>query len=109
MGRLLPPPPPPPTKGPVSGWEGFSADLGHCSFWVIGRPTWNWKGEASRAAHSSYPGAGTGRLERRMGLPPVEVSEQQMGGSARQRVASGDLCFLGCPAQGEESALLSEK
>lgn len=74
------PPPPPPTKGPVSGWEGFSADLGHCSFWVIGRPTWNWKGEASRAAHSSYPGAGTGRLERRMGLPPVEVSEQQMGG-----------------------------
>lgn len=52
------PAPPPTTKSPVSGWEGFSAGLGHCSFWVIGRPTWNWEGEANRAAHSSSQGQG---------------------------------------------------
>lgn len=41
VGQLLSPPPSPPspTKSPVSGREGFLAGLGHCSFWVIGRPT----------------------------------------------------------------------
>lgn len=97
----------PPTKSPVSGREGFSAGLGHCSFWVIGRPTAVCL-ELERRSKQSSPLLPRGR-DWGAGEEDGFASSEQQVGVCKAKGSLRGLCFLGCPAQGEEAALLSEK